>query len=348
MERTSTALIQRPPGPARKASIAALLLMLAAALPLSAQVTIKMASLLPAGSEGHNILLQMAEDWKKASGGKVVLKIYPGQTMGDDPDVVRKMKLGSLQAALIAGVGNIEPSVYSLQVPMMYASYDEVDYVREKMAPRLNAALEAKGLVVLNWTDAGWVHFFSKTPVTRPSDLQKLKLFTWAGDNEVIEMYKAAGFNPVPLPSTEVATALQTGLVTAMPAPPQAAVLLQWYTHAKNMTDVKWALLLGATVISKGAWEKIPAELRPALLAASENAGRKLRAMSRANGPRDVDAMKKRGLAVVRVDGAVDAEWRKFAESAYPKIRGKVVPAAAFDEATRHLADFRRSHPAAR
>jgi TRAP-type C4-dicarboxylate transport system substrate-binding protein len=323
-------------------------LFVVASLPSQAQVTIKMASLLPAGSEGHNVLLQMAEDWKKASGGKVILKIYPGQTMGDDPDVVRKMKLGSIQAALIAGLGGIEPSVYSLQVPMMYGSYDEADYVREKMAPRLDAAFDAKGLVVLNWTDGGWVHFFTKTPVVRPADLQKQKLFTWAGDNPVIEMYKASGFNPVPLPSTEIATALQTGLVTAMPAPPQAAVLLQWYTHAKNMTDVKWSLLIGATVISKDAWNRIPADVRPAILAASQNAGRKLRDMSRANGPRDVEAMTKRGLNVVHIDAATEAEWKRFVESAYPRIRGSIAPAPAFDEASKYLADYRKSHPPAK
>ncbi len=310
-------------------------------------ITIKMASLLPAGSEGHNVLLQMAEDWKKASGGRVVLRIYPGQTMGDDPDVVRKMKLGSIQAALLAGVGNIEPAVYSLQVPLMYASYDEVDYVREKMAPRLNAALEAKGLVVLNWTDAGWIHFFSSSPVLTPDDLKKQKLFSWAGDNNVIEMYRATGFNPVPLPSTEIATALQTGLVTAMPAPPQAAVLLQWYTHAKNMNDVKWALLLGTTVMSKQAWDKIPADLRPGLLAASQNAGKRLREMSRNNEARDVEAMKKRGLNVIHVDAKMEAAWRKAAEAAYPRIRGQVIPADVFDEAMKYLAEYRKAHPGA-
>ena len=350
MTDTTRITIPEPAKPARSRLILAsaiVLLSLASTLPAKAQVTIKMASLLPAGSEGHNVLLQMAEDWKKASGGKVILRIYPGQTMGDDPDVVRKMKLGSLHAALLASMGSIDPSVYALQVPMMYASYEEADHVREKLAPRLNAAMEAKGLVVLNWTDGGWVHFFTKTPVVRPDDLRKQKLFTWAGDNEVIEMYKATGFNPVPLPSTEIATALQTGLVTAMPAPPQAAVLLQWYTHAKNMTDVKWSLLLGATVISKDAWNKIPADLRPALLAASQNAGRRLRDMTRANAARDVEAMRKRGLNVVHLDAKGEAEWRKFAESAYPKIRGGVIPVAAFDEAAKHLADYRKAHPPA-
>lgn len=307
-------------------------------------ITIKMASLLPAGSEGHNVLLQMGEEWKKASGGKVILRIYPGQTMGDDPDVVRKMSLGSLQAALLASVGSIDPSIYAMQVPMMYAGYEEIDYVLARMTPHLNAALEAKGLVVLNWTDAGYVHFFTKTPVARPDDLKKQKLFAWAGDNDVIEIYRAVGLNPVPLPSTEIATALQTGLVTGMPAPSEAAALLQWYTHAKNMTDVKWAILLGATVMSKQAWAKIPADLRPALLAASQKAGRQIRDLTRNAEMRNVEAMRKRGLNVIRLDAPGEAAWRKFATNAYPLIRGRVIPAAAFDEATKYLAEYRKSH----
>lgn len=305
-------------------------------------ITIKMASIVPAGSEWHNILLQMADDWKKASGGRVVLRIYPGQTMGDDRDVIVKMKLGSLQAGLVASLGDVEPSVFALQVPMMYRSYEEVDYVFEKLEPRIAKALEAKGFVILNWTDAGWVQFFTKTPVKSPQDLRRQKLFAWASDADVIETYKAAGFQPVPLPSTEIATALQTDLVTAVPAPPQAAAILQWYTKAKNMTEVNWALLLGATIITKSAWERIPAELRPALLQASRAAGERLRQVTRKNALRDVEAMRKRGLNVVKIDAATEAEWRKAAESAYPRIRGKVIPADVFDEARRHLAEFRQ------
>ena len=95
----------------------------------------------------------------------------------------------------------------------MYDSYDEVYYVHEKMRPRLEASLEAKGFVVLNWADGGWVHFFTQKPVAVPDDLRTLKLFSWAGDAEAVEVWRSAGFNPVPLPSTEIATALQTGLV---------------------------------------------------------------------------------------------------------------------------------------
>ena len=226
-----------------------------------------MATLVPDGSTWHLILKEMAEKWKTLSGGRVVVRLYPGGVAGDDPDVVRKMRLGTLNAGVLTSVGvaEIDRSVYALGIPLMYDSYDEVYYVLEKMRPKLEASLEAKGFVVLNWVDGGWMRFFAQKPVATPDDLRALKLFSWAGDPESIEVWKSAGFNPVPLPSTEITTALQTGLVTALGAPPQVAVISQYYTHARNMTDLPWQLLLGATVVNKATWEKLPADLRPAL-----------------------------------------------------------------------------------
>lgn len=304
-------------------------------------VLIKLASPAPAGSVWHRIMKQLENDWKKISGGKVKLRIYPGQTAGDDPVVVRKMRLGTLHAALLAGVGSVVPEVYALQIPMLYRSFEEADYVREKMTPRLDAAFAAQGFVVLNWTDAGWVHFFTKQPVKTPDDLKRTKLFAWAGDTDLIETYKAAGMNPIPLPSTEVSTALQTGLVTAMPAPTQAAVALQWFKHANHMTNIRWTLLVGATVVTQKAWQKVPAELRPELIEAARAAGERLRTQTRQSSPKDIAAMQQRGLDVVEVDAATQMKWEKLVEDAYPRIRGTVIPADAFDEARRLLEEYR-------
>lgn len=320
-------------------------LLCASAVPVSAQpIVVKMATLVPDGSSWHQILKETAESWKTLSGGRVIVRIYPGGVMGDDPDVVRKMRLGTINAGVLTSVGvaEIDKAVYALGVPMMYDSYEELYFVLEKMRPRLEASLEAKGFVVLNWADGGWVQFFTQKPVATPDDLRHLKLFTWAGDNDAVEIWKSAGFNPIPLPATEIATALQTGLVTALGSPPQVAVISQYYTHARNMTDLRWQLLLGATVISKSAWEKIPADLRPALLEAAHEAGRRLQAEIRKNAERDVEAMKKRGLNVVPVDAKARAAWQKTAEGLYPRIRGSIVPADAFDEALRFRDEYRK------
>lgn len=307
-------------------------------------VVVKLATLAPDGSAWHLILKEMGEKWKAISGGTVTLRIYPGGVAGDDADVVRKIRLGTLNAGSLgsSGLADIDRSVLALQIAMMYSSYAEFDYVLEKLSPRIEKTYLSKGYVLLNWADAGWVHFFTKTPVRTPEELKPLKLFVWGGSNEVTEIWKAAGFNPVPLPSTEISTALQTGLVSALPTTPQAAVLLQWYNHAKNMTDIRWAVLLAGTVVSKAVWDKVPAAYRPAMLEAAQEAGRKIRNEIRTSSVRDVEAMKKRGLNVVHVDGAAEAAWVKTAESAYPRARGTYCPPDAFDEAMGYRAEFRK------
>lgn len=330
----------------RAAAALVALAALASPAPAPAQtVVVKMASIVPEGSTWHLILKEMGEKWKQASGGRVQLRLYPGGVAGDDAAVVRRMRLKTLNAALLSslGVGEIDPSVYALQVPMMYTSEAELDYVLEKMSPRLEAALAAKGFVLLNWADGGWLHFFTQKPVTTPEDLKAMKVFSSAGDESALRVWRSAGFNPVPLPSTEITTALQTGLVTAVSVPPSAAVLLQWYTHARNMTDLRWLFLLGANVMTRETWDRIPADVQPAIKAAAVEAGRKLRAEVRGAVARDVEAMRKRGLNVVHVDDKTAALWRTTAEAAYPQIRGSVVPADAFDEAKRFRDEFRKS-----
>ena len=307
-------------------------------------ITVKLATMAPEGTFFHQVLKEVAADWKKISNGRVNVVIFAGSTAGDDTDVVRKMKMGTLQAGALVAVGmaEIEKSIYALEIPMMYASYDEVYDVLGKMRPRLESQFEKKGFVVLNWVDAGWLKFFSKNPVKTPEDLKQQKLFQWAGDNDSLEIMKGAGFNVVPLPGTELATALQTGLVNALSTTPQVAVLTQYYNYAKNMTDVSWALLLGGTVIKKDVWDRIPADLHAPLLKAMQDAGTKLQAQVRQGGQRDIDAMTKRGLNVVPVDPKTREAWVRTVETQYPKVRGRIVPADAFDEAMKYRDEYRK------
>jgi TRAP-type transport system periplasmic protein len=312
--------------------------------PIEAQITIKMATLVPEGTSWATLIKEAAEKWKKISNGRVTMNIYWGSISGDDPDVVRKMKLGTLHAGLLTSVGmaEIDKSVYALGVPMMYASYDEVYGVLEKMRSKLEANIESKGFIVLNWVDGGWIHYFTQKPVVTPDDLRKLKLFAWENDTDSIDILKSMGFNPQPMPTAEIATALQTGRINAVPLSPQAAVITQYYNYAKNMTDLNFELLLGATVIDKRAWNKIPTDLHGPLHQVMRETGQKLRDEIRKSGERDVDEMKKRGLNVVPIDAKAREAWVKMAESAYPKIRDRIVGAEAFDEAMKYRDEYRK------
>jgi TRAP-type C4-dicarboxylate transport system substrate-binding protein len=167
-------------------------------------------------------------------------------------------------------------------------------------------------------------------------------MFVWAGDDQYTELVKTAGFNPVPLPSTEIATALQTGLVNAITMSSQGILLLQWYKQLKYMTDFKWAVLMGGIVMPKSSWEKIPVEIRPAIKQASLKASQRMREFSRQTDQRDIDALKKNGVEVVSVDEKVLDEWQRLIEGILPQVRGSYVPAEPLDRALKLRDQCRR------
>ena len=99
--------------------------------------------------------------------------------------MLRAVRQGTtLQAVALSGAGlaQVDNSVNALHIPLMMNSYAELDYVRKQIEPKLERAIEAKNLVVLNWSDVGWVYFFTKREARTLDDIRNLKLFTTAGD----------------------------------------------------------------------------------------------------------------------------------------------------------------------
>jgi TRAP-type C4-dicarboxylate transport system substrate-binding protein len=312
-------------------------------------IQIKLSTIAPRGSSYHQSLVQMGEDWRKLSSGTVKLVIYPDGTQGSEADTVGLMQTRSLQASLltVVGLSEIEPAVGALQnMPMAFRSLEEVDYVGEHLRPRLAKSLEAKGYIVLFWTDSGWVRFFTKAPVLWPDELRKLKIFSWAGSARQADLWKSTGFTPVSLESANIGQALMSGTIGAVPVPPLFALFGQIYTElgkAKYMLEVNWAPLVGALVIRKEVLEKVPQSVRDEMIKVAAEAGKTIKANGRAENEKAVEAMVKRGLTVTTLTPEAESEWRATAELVYPKIRGGMVPADVFDEAQRLLKEYRQT-----
>jgi TRAP-type C4-dicarboxylate transport system substrate-binding protein len=307
---------------------------------------VRLATLAPKGSSYHQILLAMAEKWRQAPGGGATLTIFTDGSMGGEADMVRRMRIGQIQAGMltVVGLSEIDPSVSALQnMPMMFRSLDEVDYVQQQLTPTLEKRLLDKGFVVLFWGDSGWVRFFSKEPVNYPADLKKMKVFAWSGDTHQVDIMKAGGYQPIPLETNDILPSLQTGLINAVPSTPFYALAGQFYGPAPHMLELNWAPLVGGAVILKKTWDNIPVATREVMLQAALEAGRQIKAKSRAESDQSVETMKKRGLTVHPVTPEIEAAWRKVAEEVYPKIRGSIVPADMFDQVRRLLQEFRNS-----
>ena len=282
-----------------------------------ARMVVKMATLVPEGSVWDKILKDMGAEWQEATDGEVMLRMYPGGVAGDEPDVVRKMRIGQLHAAAlsVAGLTAIDESFEVFEIPMFFEDYDELFHVLDTLRPEFEARLRDKGYVLLNWGQGGWVHFFSKKPIQGVDDLRNQKLFVWAGNDAMVQLWRQNDFQPVALAATDILTGLQTGMIEALPTTPLAALSLQWFRQTEHMQGLGLAPLVGATVMSERAWNRLSAESQQAILAAARETEERLKVEIPQQDSRAVEQMKEQGVTVSEISAEVEAEWREAAEA---------------------------------
>ena len=324
--------------------LALALTLAATAASAQAPVRIKLGTLAPQGSTWHQLLMSMAQDVSKTTNGKVELKIYAGGTQGNEGEMIRKMSIGQLHAASITAIGlhEITPEPQAEDVPFMIDSYEEYDYVHEKIRGKLEDAIARRNYQVLHWGEVGFVYLFSTQPYRTPVDFGKGKVFTWNGDPGAEAAWKAAGFHPVVLSSTDLVPSLTSGMINVVAQSPLYAYTTNLYSRARNMLNMHWGFLTGATVVRKDTWEKIPEDLRQKVLEIAEDYGKKTRDDIRKQNEDAIAQMKKRGLNVVQPTSL--EEWQKAAEEANEVVRGKVVPAGIYDEVKKLRDEYRAQH----
>jgi TRAP-type C4-dicarboxylate transport system substrate-binding protein len=309
-------------------------------------IRIKLGTSAPAGTPPYQALQVMADKWRKAPAGGVDL--IPSNPKGSEDKLVSKLLIGELQGVLVSvtGLSKIDDSAKALEdLPFMFRSLDEVEYVRKKLTPEIEKKFLDKGYVVLFWGDIGWVRFFSKEPMIHPADLKKMKIFTWAGDPSQANIMTAAGFNPVPLDTDFILTSLQTGLINVVPTAPLIANVGQFDSQTRHMLEINYAPLVGGAVITRKAWNSIPKAAQDALRISAQEAGIAFTKNSRAQNDQMVTTMKKKSALIVHaVTPEIEAEWRDLAKSIYPKIRGSIVPADMFDRVTALLDEYRAAN----
>jgi TRAP-type transport system periplasmic protein len=306
---------------------------------------IRLVTLAPIGTSPHLELLKMGSEWQKASGGRVRLNVIASYRAGGEAAMVDKMHVGGVDGALLTlmGLSKIDPGVTALSdIPMAYRSLDELDYLQERLGGELARHVEQKGYVILFWTDIGWCTFFSVRPLVHPEDLKQMKVFVWTGHPDQARIMKDWGTRPVPLEPSDILPGLSTGMIDVVLATPFSANAGQYATVARHMIEINWAPLVGAAVVRKHVWERVPADCRNELLTVAARVGQAIKASGRRESAEAAEAMKKKqGLKVYVPEPRVNEEWRQTARSAYPRIRGTMVPADLFDKVEELLKQYR-------
>ena len=324
---------------------------LAAAIAHAQPARLRLGTIAPRGSVYHQALLEMGETWRRAEAQGATFTVFTDGAQGGEADLVRRMRIGQLNGALVSVIGlmEIDSGAAALQLmPLMFRSWDEVDAAGLSVRPMIEKRFAEKGFVVLFWAEGGWVRFFSKERALRPSDFKRLKMFAWSGDPEQTALMKAMGYQPVVLETADILPGLQTGLINAVPVTSMWALASQIDGSARHMLDMRWVPIVGAAVVTRKTWDALTPAGREAVQRAAAKAAGDLRAQRAASDLEAVEAMRRRGLQVHALTPELEAEWRQLAESIYPKIRGTMVPADMFDAVQRAIADHRGSAGAAK
>jgi TRAP-type C4-dicarboxylate transport system substrate-binding protein len=310
---------------------------LVASIGAQAPTRLKLATFAPANTSWHRALLEMKAAVEKTTSGRVGIDIFANGTQGTETTVVTYLRVGQLQAALLmpAGLAQIDPSVNVFGMPFFAKDDAELKHLIDTLGPEVAKRLDAKGFQLLNWGSAGWVQIFSKRQIRTLDELKKAKLFTSGGDDTMVRWYTENGFQPQALSEKEIVTQLRlpAGMIDAVPSPPYGALALQFYSATPFMLDLSVAPLVGATVVSKAAWNRLSADDKAAVMtAASAMQTRVLADVARVDAE-SVAAMKKAKLTVTTLDPKAKAEFEKAAAALVPSMRGRIVPADMYDMA---------------
>ena len=317
----------------RKILLTAFVFCLMSQLIWAKKIVVKMATLAPEGTEWHGLLVELGQQWKVVTDGDVRLRIYPGGVVGDERDMIRKMRICQIHGAAISneGMTEINPYFTTFYMPMMYQSYDEVDFVRDRLSNELLNKTEENGFKILTMVDVGWAYWFSTEPIYTPDDLKNNKIFIWAGDYKSAQLYEKHGYQPVPLAMTDVLSGLQTGLITSLGFNPLYALAQQLFGIADNMLDMKWGNLTAAIIIDLKTWNKIKPEYQESMLSVAKSIGDGFQQKNRYDSDKSVEVMKKYGLKVNTPTPQQVKVWHELIDSMAPDIRGSLIEENAFD-----------------
>ena len=323
---------------------AAVALLLAAPVRAQEAKPIKFATLAPEGSTWMKVMADLSKDLEKETGGKLKFKFYPGGVSGDEKDVVKKIRIGQLQAGGFTGVGlgEIAPEARLLDSPWLFRDRGELEHVRVIFGADLASAVEKGGFVVLGWTDLGSVYVFSQRPIAGPDDMKKAKMWVWEGDPIAEAAYKALGVHPVPLSIVDVMQSLQTGMINAVYGPPLGVVALQWFQRAKNIYPVPMAESTGAVLISKSFFDALPEDQRKALIAVSSRHLKRLNDLTNAENDKALATLEKQGLTLAPRPGPeVMRRYEELGRAARRDLVGRLFDETLLDQVEKELAAFR-------
>jgi TRAP-type C4-dicarboxylate transport system substrate-binding protein len=325
-------------------SLLASLLLIQFAYGAEKSLIIKIATLAPEGSSWMKSINALNAEVMKKTENRVQFRIYPGGVLGDEKDVLRKMKIGQIQGAVLTsgGLSAIFKEVDVLQVPFLFNNYEETDLILNKMDAFFRKGVEENGFALLGWSEAGFLYLMSTIPISSVADLKKGKVWIWEESPMSKAIFDEAGVKAIPLSIPDVLVGLQTGLVDVVYVPPTAAISLQWFTKVKYMSDVPLVYLVGGIVVKKETFKGVSPSDQNLILETCHHYLDQLKAVTRNENQDAIKVMTKQGVKIITPSKEQIDEFKKLSNKAMGHITGQSFSKKVFDEVTSSLENYRK------
>lgn len=319
-----------------------ILLLVASSVVVNAQV-FRIGSAAPENSPWGRTLNRLAAEWQQISDGRVRVQVFHNAIAGNEADMVRKMRIGQLQAVVMTNVGisNFSEGLLTLSMPFLIRNQDEYDHVFEEVEPILEAQVEDDGFRVLAWSTAGWLYFFTDEPIRTPDELRGLKLAANPEEMELVRAYQLMGYQPIAVPYTERLAALANGMVNSYLTVPLLAAGFQWFGATPNMLDMEVGPAPGAIIMSDRAFRRLPREHRDEMLEVAREVTKGLNDDILELEQTAIDTMVDHGLSIIEPTRAEVDIWISEVEESYDVMLGTVFDEPMYERIRESLRAYR-------
>ncbi|MGD1971032.1 MAG: TRAP transporter substrate-binding protein DctP [Desulfobacterales bacterium] len=327
-------------------SIIIVLLMGFAAAAPAKTMAIKLATLAPEGSSWIETFNAIDAEIQQKTNGQVRFKFYAGGVLGDEKDMLRKMYIGQIHAAALtsAGLSAIFSEMDVFQIPFIFESHHEVDFVLAQMDAFFRKGFEKNNTILLGWSEGGFVRLMSTKPVATLADLRKLKVWTWEDAPMTRLIFEEANVSAIPLSVPDVLVGLQTGLVDVVYAPPSGAISLQWFTKTRYITDVKLIYLIGGVVIKKKVFDKLTPAHQKIVMDVWQRQMIRLKQKIRRENQEAMQVMVDQGIKIIVPSPDQVTEFVTVSTKAIQRLEGKTFTKKIRDEVEANIETYRKKN----
>ncbi len=307
----------------------------------------KIASLAPAGSVWIEQFDNFAKEVQDKSKGEIGFRVYPGGVMGDDQAMFRKMRVGQLHGGgfTMTGIATVVPDFRVMAIPSLFASYEEVDFVKEGLLPAFKERFREKDLEFVALTEVGFIYAMSTQPIKTLTDLQQSKNWSPSGD-PISEYYlQALGITPVQLSIPDVLSSLQSGLIDTVYNSLYGSIVLQWFTKAKYIIDQPYGYAYGVFALDSKKFAALSAEQQGIIHAAAAIHFPILLNKTRESNAESRTVMLDRGMEFDNFDEKSAQILQEKREEAVKQLIPDSLSQAMYDQATNLLEEYRKNSP---